>query len=136
RKRIARQQHLSLQLNQRRRHHQEVAGDRDVQLLHDAQVTQILVSDASDGNVINTDVLLPNEVQQQIQWAFKLTEQDLQIVCVIISDDVRNCARDVEWRGTLFRNLLRVIFVHRQIRILSAGQTGFLENLCQSHTCD
>src|SRR6185295_18265133 len=115
----------SLQFNQRRRHHQKVAGDRDVQLLHDAQVTQILVSDASYGNVINTDVLLPNEVQQQIQWAFKLTEQDLQIVCVIISDDVRNCARDIEWRGTLFRNLLRVIFVHRQVRIYPRDKPVF-----------
>jgi hypothetical protein len=29
-------------------------------------------------------VLLPDEVQQQIEWTFKLAEQDLQIVGVIV----------------------------------------------------
>src|SRR5262249_46537698 len=108
---------LRLQLNQGRGHHQKVAGDSNVQLLHDAQVTQILVSNASDGNVVDTDVLLTDQMQQKIQWPFKLTEQDLQIVSVVIRDDLRDCSCYVKWRGAVFGSLycgLRVILVHQR----------------------
>jgi hypothetical protein len=53
-------------LQQGRRHHQKLAGDIQVQLLHHAQVFQILVGDKSNGDVGNRDPVLPHEVEQQV----------------------------------------------------------------------
>ena len=46
-------------------------------------------------------VLLANQVQQEIEWAFKLTEQDLEIVGNVVSDNVRRRAGDIERRRGL-----------------------------------
>src|ERR1051325_11023032 len=74
----------------------DIAVAGDIQLLHDSQVTQILVGDARYGNVVDADVLLANQVQQEIEWAFKLTEQDFQIVGVVVGNNLRHRAGDVQ----------------------------------------
>jgi len=54
-------------VNQGGCHHQELACDADVQLLHRAQVFEVLLGDPRDGNVIYRDFFFANEIEQQVE---------------------------------------------------------------------
>src|SRR6185437_3469796 len=68
--RIARQQHLRLDVNQDRGHVDELGRNINVQFSEAFYVGQILRSDLRDGDVVNVDVLLADEIEQEIEWAF------------------------------------------------------------------
>ncbi len=71
-----RQQHPRLDVDQRRRHHQELAGDVEVQLLHQVEVLEVLLRDERDRDVVDVDLVLLDEVQQQIERALEVLEAD------------------------------------------------------------
>ncbi len=65
--RIARQQHFRLDLDQRGRHVDEFGGQFDIhrqRLLHEVEV---LRRDLRDGDVVNVDLLLADQVEQQVE---------------------------------------------------------------------
>ena len=62
-----RQQHLALDVDEQRRHVNELRGHVHVQVLQVLHVAQILRRNLGDGNVINVDVLLADKVQQEIE---------------------------------------------------------------------
>ena len=64
-----RQQHLALDVNQQRSGVDELARHVHVAGLQLVHIGQKLRGDLGDGNVVNVDVLLANQVQQQIQRA-------------------------------------------------------------------
>src|ERR1700727_1496500 len=68
--RIARQQHFRLDVNQHGRHVNEIGGDVHIQLANLFDVCQILRSNLGDGNVVDIDVLLADEVEQQVERTF------------------------------------------------------------------
>ena len=70
RQRIARQQHLRLDVNQHRRHVNEFGRDVHIQLAQLFDVGQILRGDLRDRNVVDVDVLLANQIEQQVERAF------------------------------------------------------------------
>jgi hypothetical protein len=64
-------------VDQRRRHHQELTRDIEVQLLHQLDVLQILLGDYRDRDVVDVHLTGANEVQEQIERAFEGIELDL-----------------------------------------------------------
>src|ERR1044072_9414213 len=71
-------------------------------------------------------------MEQQIEWTFKLAEQDFEIVSVVVGDDLRNRAGDVQWSSGPD---VGCVFVHRGLT-LSARQTGATKDLIQHWACD
>src|SRR5215211_2512262 len=67
-------------------------------------------------------------MEQQIEWAFKLAEQDFEIVGVVVGDDMRDRAGDVQWSS---RFGFGCLFVHLT---LSAGQTSETKDAVQRCT--
>ena len=76
--RIARQQHARLDVDERGRHVDELRAQFDIHLRGLLHVFQILLRDPSDGDVVNVDLLLPDQVQQQVQRAIVLLEVKIQ----------------------------------------------------------
>ena len=66
---IARKEGLRLDVDQERGHVDELAGGVDVDLLEVLGVVEKLAGDAGDGNVVDVDVLLADEVEQKIERA-------------------------------------------------------------------
>jgi hypothetical protein len=73
---LPRQQHLRLDMDQRRGHHQEFAHDVQIQLLHHDDVIEVLLRDERDGNVVDVHLVLLNEVDQQIERSLELGDLD------------------------------------------------------------
>ena len=71
-----RQQHSGLDVNQRGRHHQEVAGDVEIQLLQQVNRIEILLRDEHDRDVVDVQLVLPDQVQEQIERAVEVVELD------------------------------------------------------------
>ena len=68
--RIARQQHLRLDVNQNRGHVDELGRDVHIQFAQFFHVGQILRRDSPDRNIVDVDVLLANQVEQQVERSF------------------------------------------------------------------
>ena len=66
-RRIARQQHLRLDMDQERRHIDELARRIHVRLLQLVAIVQKLRRDHPNRNVVDIDTLLADQVQQQVQ---------------------------------------------------------------------
>src|SRR5262249_32034118 len=73
------QQQARLDLHERRRHHQILARQVEVQLLEEAKVGEILVCDQRDRNVVNVDLVLLDQVQQEIERPFEDVELKARI---------------------------------------------------------
>ena len=71
-----RQQHLRLDVNQRRRHHDVLARDVQIELLEQRDRVEILRGDQRDRNVVDADLVLPDQVQQQIERALEIGQLD------------------------------------------------------------
>ena len=71
-----RQQHPGLDVNQRRRHDQELARHVQVELLHELNRVQVLRGDERDRDVVDADLVLPDEVQQQVERPLEVIEPD------------------------------------------------------------
>jgi len=65
--RIARQQHARLNLHQHCRHVNKLGGNVHIELANLLHIAQILRRDARNGNVVNINILLADQVQQQVQ---------------------------------------------------------------------
>ena len=73
-----RQQHLRLDLDQRRRHEDELAAQVDVQLFGLAEIVQVLVGDLRYRDVVDADLLLADQIEQQINRAGVLFQFDVE----------------------------------------------------------
>ena len=91
------QKQARLQLQQRRRHHKELAGDVEVDLAHPLDVLQVLLGDQCDRNVEDVDLVLADQVQQQIQRAFEAGQRDHERVA-----GGAQCVERLVWRGGPF----------------------------------
>ena len=56
-------QHLGLDLKQSRRHHEKLPCDSQIQLFHRFDIGEVLLSNQVDGNVVDVDLALPNEME-------------------------------------------------------------------------
>ena len=71
-----RQQHARLDVDERRRHHQELPRHVQVEVLHQVDVVEVLLRDDRDRDVVDVHLVLLDEVQQQIQRPLELGEPD------------------------------------------------------------
>src|SRR6185295_16031742 len=71
-----RQQHLRLDVNQRRRHDEELARDIEIQLLHQMDRVEVLSRDERDGDVANLQLVLLDEMEKQIERPLEVFELD------------------------------------------------------------
>src|ERR1019366_10580877 len=62
-------QHLALDVNEQGCDVDELAGHIDVRGLQLVYIAQELGRNAGDGNVVDVDVLLANQVEQEVEWA-------------------------------------------------------------------
>ncbi len=76
RERVGRQERFRFDVDQRGGHVDEVGGDIDVVLFELMDIFQILAGNFGDGDIVNIDVLLANQVEQQVERAFVLFEAD------------------------------------------------------------
>lgn len=60
-------QHFRLELQEPRRHPEKLAGHIEVELLHGADVLVVLIADVEDGDIVDRDLVLADEVQQQVE---------------------------------------------------------------------
>ena len=63
-------------MNQRRRHHDVVAGDVEIELLHQRDRLEVLRGDQRDRDVVDVQLVLLDEMQEQIQRPFEVGELD------------------------------------------------------------
>src|SRR5208282_5978842 len=114
--RIAGQQHLRLDVNQHRSHVDELGGDVYVVFPYALDVGEVLRRDFGDGNVVDVDVLLADQVEQQVKRTFvDFAERDgeRKIAGVVLRGPggrhgrSRAAPRSRDWR--LFRYGLRQI---------------------------
>ena len=75
-----RHQQLRLDVDQGRRHDHELAGELEVQLAHQLQVLHVLARDGCDRDVVDVELVAPDQVQQQVQRAFEARQQDARRV--------------------------------------------------------
>ena len=61
---VTRQQHPALDMDEGGRHVDELGGELNVELGGPLDVFEVLLGDAGDGNVVDVDLLLTDEVQQ------------------------------------------------------------------------
>ena len=65
-------------MQQRRSHHQELAGDVEVDLPHSLEVLEVLLGDERDGDVEDVEAVLADEVQQQVERALEVGQRDAE----------------------------------------------------------
>jgi len=68
--RIARQQHFRLDVDQHRRHVDELGGNVHVEFAYALDISEVLRRDPGNGDVVNVDVLLADQVEQQVERSF------------------------------------------------------------------
>jgi hypothetical protein len=66
-----RQQELALDVDERRRHHQELAGDVQVELLHQVEIFEVLLGDDRNLDVVDVHLVLLDQMNQQIERTFE-----------------------------------------------------------------
>ena len=127
--RIGREQHLRFDVNQRRGHHQKIARDGDVQLLHQLEIGQVLFGDARDRDVVDVDLVFLDQVEQQI----KRPLEDLEFDTVFSQASGHLVAR-CRTIGRAVRRWQR----WRNLRLVSAsfGGTQFDESLTRCDSRD
>ncbi len=64
---IGRQQHPRLDVDQRRRHEDELGADIEILLARLIQIRQILRGDGRDRNIPDIDLLPPDQIEQQVE---------------------------------------------------------------------
>src|SRR5512147_78214 len=74
---IHRKQHLGLDLEQRCSPDEKLAGDGQVQIFHRLDVLEILPGDEVNGNVVDVDLVLLDEVQEKIERPLKVLDSNL-----------------------------------------------------------
>jgi hypothetical protein len=58
------------------RHHHELPGDVEAQLPHQLEILHVLTGDRSDGDVVDVDLLAPDEIEEEVQWPLEEGELD------------------------------------------------------------
>ena len=78
--RVGREEHPALDVGERRRHHEELAREVEVEHLHRLEVGGVLVGDAGDGDVVDVHLVLADEVEQEVERTLEDLEADLVVV--------------------------------------------------------
>ena len=81
---IGGQEHLRLDVDERRGDDQILADHVDVQRAHQLQVLEVLLGDEAHRNVQDVELVLANEVQQQVERSLEPFELELVRVGVVV----------------------------------------------------
>jgi hypothetical protein len=71
---VPRQHHPRLDLHEQRGHLEEIADRIDVNLLQHREDLEVLLGDPRDGDLEHVQLMLPHEIEQQVQRACKRVE--------------------------------------------------------------
>jgi hypothetical protein len=81
---VVRQEHLRLDVDQQCRHVDVIGGHVEAQLLHGVEITGVLLGDESDGDVVDVDLVLLDQVQQQVERPVKRRQRDVERACAFV----------------------------------------------------
>src|SRR5713101_4503954 len=90
RRRITRQQHLRLDVNQNRSHVDKLGGDVHIQFAKLFYVGQILAGNFRNRYIVDIDVLFADEVEQQVERAFidaAYADREREVVRLLLRGD-------------------------------------------------
>jgi len=73
------QQRPTLDVNKGRGHYEELAGDVEIELLHQTQVFEVLLRDECDRDVVDVDLVLLDEVHEQIEGPLEGLQLNLDV---------------------------------------------------------
>ena len=73
---VRRHERARLELDQRRRHDEELAGDLDVDVVHARQEREILIGDLSDRDLRDVHLGAADQKQKQVERTLKSVERD------------------------------------------------------------
>src|ERR1700730_10587625 len=85
---VDRQEIAALDVNEVRRHDDELSGDLKVQHPKSFEILKILAGDAFDRNIVNIDLVLLDQVEQQVERTFENFQ--LHFVIAFHQSEVRN----------------------------------------------
>jgi hypothetical protein len=74
----SRQKHLGFDMEQGGGHQKKLPGNVQVQVFHQLQVFQVLLGDGRDGDVVNIDLILLDQIQKQVHGPFEGIQLHLQ----------------------------------------------------------
>ena len=72
----ARQQHFRLDVDKGCGHHQKLAGEIEIQLLHQLDRFEVLCGDERDGDIVDVQLVFLDEVKQQIERTLEAVKSD------------------------------------------------------------
>ena len=75
---LGRQQHARFDLDEHGGHQQVFGRQLQIAATHLIDIGHVLARDVQHGNVEDVEVLLADQIEQQVQWAFKGFEEDFQ----------------------------------------------------------
>ena len=81
------QQHLRLNLQQGRRHHQKFAHDVQIFFLHGADVFHILIRNGHNGDIVDIDFVAFYQMQKKVQGALKCRQFHGDAHVILPSDE-------------------------------------------------
>src|SRR5215471_1028501 len=133
-----RKQHPRLDVNQRRRHDEKLAGDVEIQLLHQLNRVEILLRDERDGNVMDFHRVLLDEMEEQIERSLEVLELDGKCVnrrleILVLHPNTSTSLRSV--RGPSFRSPLHARACCRRTSP-RAGTRAWRARRCGVHGSD
>ena len=68
---IKRKEAAAFEINEIRRHNDELARKVDLQFLEGLEIFQVLAGDSFEGNVVDVDLVALDQVKQEVKRAFK-----------------------------------------------------------------
>ena len=77
--RLLRQEHLALDVGQRRGHHEVLARDVQIELLHQRDVLEVALRHEGDREVQDVQLVLPDQMQEQIERPLEVRQRDLEV---------------------------------------------------------
>src|SRR5262249_20252557 len=107
-RRIRRGQKLArFDVRQRRRHEQILTGNVEIQRAHLIEVRNVLLGDERDGNVEDVELVLPDQMQQEIERP--LEDFELDVVVAQIGSPQRSYHCLIRWyTGPMMWSIARV----------------------------
>ena len=112
--RIGRHQLARLDVRQRRRHQQVLAGDVEVERAHEVEHLQVLLGDERDRDVEDVELVLLDEVQQQIERPLELGQLDLVVELGASASARRSRTRPSDERARSRRSKMQVRRPHER----------------------
>src|SRR3984885_790632 len=101
---VDRKEISALDVDQIRRHHDKLSGNLKVQHPKCFQILEVMAGNPFDRNIVNIDLILPDQVEQEIERPFE--DFQLHLVIILHQSEIRNAT--ISRSGLTFFGLRRL----------------------------